>query len=156
MKAIAKTFLAAGDVVLDRHGAFLFRCSWSSITGLFRGQSFSGGGLWLPLISNRLRSRSARRRSTTLGGSSYRTSNLPVGHPRRQPRRAAAILCVQSVRRSNWKKFKQPHEEALGDFPHRMPIEILVRRERAEIEQVGELQGELFGELHGLGFAGWL
>ena len=49
-----------------------------------------------------------------------------------------------------------PLEEALGDFPHRMPIEILVRRERAEIKQVGELQGELFGELHGLGFAGWL
>ena len=48
MKAIAKTFLAAGDVVLDRHGAFLFRCSWSSITGLFRGQSFSGGGLGCP------------------------------------------------------------------------------------------------------------
>ena len=31
---------------------------------------------WLRLISNRLRSRSARRRNTTLGRSSYRISNL--------------------------------------------------------------------------------
>ena len=31
-----------------------------------------------------------------------------------------------------------------------------MRRKRAEIEHVGELQGELFGELHGAGFAGRL
>ena len=42
-----------------------------------------------------------------------------------------------------------PLEEALGDFPHRLPIEILVQGERAEIEQVGELQGELFGGASG-------
>ena len=46
-----------------------------------------------------------------------------------------------------------PLEEALGDFPHRLPIEILLRRERAEIGQVGELQRQLFGELYGAGFA---
>ena len=40
-----------------------------------------------------------------------------------------------------------PLEEALGDLPHRMPIEILVRRERAEIEQVGELQRQFFSRL---------
>jgi hypothetical protein len=51
-----------------------------------------------------LQVRSKGHRNSTLGGSSYRTSNLPVGRPRRQPKRAAAILCVQSVRRSSWKE----------------------------------------------------
>ena len=37
--------LSFGAEVFDRHGAFLFRRSWSSITGLFRGQSFLGGGV---------------------------------------------------------------------------------------------------------------
>ena len=49
-----------------------------------------------------------------------------------------------------------PLVEALGDLAHVIRVQLLVRPERAEIEQVGELQGELFGELHGLGFAGRL
>ena len=60
-----------------------------------------------------------------------------------------AFLWVQSVRRSKGKESSRPSKSVLGDFPHRMPIEILIRRERAEIEQVGELQGELFGKFHG-------
>jgi hypothetical protein len=43
-------------------------------------------------------------------------------------------------------------EIELEGVPHRMPIEIS-SGERAEIEQVGELQRQLFGELHGAGFA---
>ena len=85
---------------------------------------------WLPLISNRLRSRSAHRRNTTLGGSSYTTSNLPVGRPRRQPKRAAAILCVQSVRRSNWKESSPPRRGSERSRAPR-PFKILVGAERA-------------------------
>ena len=40
---------------------------------------FSRRRAWLRLISNRLRGRSARRRNTTLGGSSYRTRSSRAG-----------------------------------------------------------------------------
>ena len=63
---------------------------------------------------------------------------------------------AQSVSMPNWKLSSLPLVEALGDLAHVVGVQLLVRPERAEIEQVGELQGELFVELHGLGFAGRL